>query len=1019
MAIRYLSGINVDSNTLFVDDVNNRVGIGTASPSQKLHVVGKGLISNAGITGTPSWSNNSFEIQSSSGQIVSLEFHRAGFTSSQIWSDGNNLIFGNSSGTERMRIQDGSVGIGTTSPGAKLDVNGSIQAGSGNTFGTGSNGASIYMSSASGLGLSGNLSGYSRNLIKTDGASVIEIGDTGTSLISAINISAGDAAGAIALKTGGNNTRLYVNSSGNVGIGTTSPAQKLEVVGVTRLTDTNSIPLELNRGLDVDSVGPAGVGMSFGTLKTGVYKPGAFIFGTLASNGTDGTFGIQTRVGDVLTTKLTITAAGAAGIGTTAPDSLLHISGSGNTFTRYTNTTSAGHYIDIGANGAGQSFVYGYGAYPLLFGTNGSEAMRITSAGNVGIGATDPLRKLHVVGNFAVNAGTGQYYGVNITGGEGTNPNILIGDWHNASANLTWDSTNRLLRIDAQYSTSGAPIVFSGNDAALEYARFTAIGNFGIGTTAPSYKLDVESSSGLIETIRVKNGYTGGSDGAQLLLGNSANFTNAYFRLNGGGNSSQAGIGSLNIGLTVSAPMAFYTADTERMRITAAGNVGIGTTAPGYKLTVNGDVDVNNGAILAAQPYGINLGVSGYDIVMPATTRIAIKTEASERISILNTGNVGIGTTSPDALLEISGNAGADPGPVTNPITFRITDAGNAATGLGDTTNPWGRIQFYSEDQSSGGPSVQAQIASIYGNIYSSSSHLVFYTQAVPSTGIVERMRILDTGNVGIGTASPSQKLHVSGNVRVTGAYYDSNNSAGSSGQVLSSTGSGTDWVSLSEISGVDGTGTANYVAKWSDADTIANSQLFDNGTNVGIGTTSPNAKLQVVGTMSASNIISNNSSSNGTTVLAYQDQFKQVWTTLTSFSLTGAGVYYFNLVFTTNQGFTYDLTATTSREGLWRNFGALRDNSYLNVESDGDFETHAVGDVQIISNDMYLDAPPTAFKSATTTASGVNGTSPWAYYIVRYAVYIPTYAGNTDGFFKVHLTTYGYTGSAPLFINA
>ena len=88
-------------------------------------------------------------------------------------------------------------------------------------------------------------------------------------------------------------------------------------------------------------------------------------------------------------------------------------------------------------------------------------------------------------------------------------------------------------------------------------------------------------------------------------------------------------------------------------------------------------------------------------------------------------------------------------------------------------------------------------------------------------------------------------------------------------------------------------------------------------------------------------------------------------------------------------------------------------------MESDGDFETHAVGDVQIISNDMYLDAPPTAFKSATTTASGVNGTSPWAYYIVRYAVYIPTYAGNTDGFFKVHLTTYGYTGSAPLFINA
>jgi hypothetical protein len=63
---------------------------------------------------------------------------------------------------------------------------------------------------------------------------------------------------------------------------------------------------------------------------------------------------------------------------------------------------------------------------------------------------------------------------------------------------------------------------------------------------------------------------------------------------------------------------------------------------------------------------------------------------------------------------------------------------------------------------------------------------------------------------------------------------------------VLSSTGSGTDWVSLSEITGVDGTGTANYVAKWSDTDTITNSQIRDDGTTVGIGQAPGAAKLSV-----------------------------------------------------------------------------------------------------------------------------------------------------------------------------
>ena len=53
------------------------------------------------------------------------------------------------------------------------------------------------------------------------------------------------------------------------------------------------------------------------------------------------------------------------------------------------------------------------------------------------------------------------------------------------------------------------------------------------------------------------------------------------------------------------------------------------------------------------------------------------------------------------------------------------------------------------------------------------------------------------SGNAGIGTTNPSQSLHVQGNARVTGGYYDSNNNVGTAGSVLSSTGSGTSWVQI------------------------------------------------------------------------------------------------------------------------------------------------------------------------------------------------------------------------------
>jgi hypothetical protein len=75
-----------------------------------------------------------------------------------------------------------------------------------------------------------------------------------------------------------------------------------------------------------------------------------------------------------------------------------------------------------------------------------------------------------------------------------------------------------------------------------------------------------------------------------------------------------------------------------------------------------------------------------------------------------------------------------------------------------------------------------------------------YYNITAPTSGAIIE------GDVGIKNSSPTQALHVTGNARVTGAIYDSNNQAGTSGQVLSSTVTGTDWITNTSGGGPDST---------------------------------------------------------------------------------------------------------------------------------------------------------------------------------------------------------------------
>ena len=207
---------------------------------------------------------------------------------------------------------------------------------------------------------------------------------------------------------------------------------------------------------------------------------------------------------------------------------------------------------------------------------------------------------------------------------------------------------------------------------------------------------------------------------------------------------------------------------------------------------------------------------------------------------------VGIGTTNPLAKLQV--NTGSDIN-----AQFGIDSFGSFK--LGDVANNYtGRGVFYSGSPGSEDLQVSTSTFRISGNagagIQTVANGDVYLNT---SQGVLATLDD-STNNFGIGTTIPSQKLHVSGNARVTGAYYDSNNDPGTSGQILSSTVTGTDWIDGSAIPGVPaGSGTVNYLARWTpDANTLGIGVTYDNGTNVGIGTNIPNSKLQVDGEIDA-----------------------------------------------------------------------------------------------------------------------------------------------------------------------